>query len=175
MITLLTILLILLAAVILAVIAAMLAGDDRDTTQAADRDADPAPLPPARPAAELLVGAHAAPVGSAQVPAPGTTIAPPAPTPPPAPYASRHGAESAPAPWFTRPDLYSPAFAAQVGIDPAPVATPQRPDHGHGSLPHDRIPGTCEPRCDDRPCPADLDHPRCVEACLTATTDGATR
>lgn len=70
-----------------------------------DSDVDPAPLPPALPAADLLVGTDASPVGRARVPDPGQTIDPPTSRP----YVGRHEYAGEP--------LYRNAFAAQVGID----------------------------------------------------------
>jgi hypothetical protein len=94
-------LLILALAVALALFVAACATD----TVPDDRDTDPAPLPPA---ADLLVGAHAAPVGRARVPDPGQTLDPPVGRP----YVGRHGGGVI----GEEPALVRPAFAAVMNL-----------------------------------------------------------
>lgn len=105
MTTLLAILLSLAAAAVLAWIVALLAGDGRS----ASADVPPL-LPPARPLSPLG-GAHAAPMGRAQVADRSLVIDPPAARP----YVSKHHDDTV----DVASSLYRPAFAAQVGISPA--------------------------------------------------------
>lgn len=84
-------------------------------TVPADRDVDPAPLPPARPVGDLGTVPDGVPVGRARVPDPAATVDPPTDPPTSRPYVGRHE--------YTGEALFRPAFAARVGIDPLTDAT----------------------------------------------------
>lgn len=98
-------LLILALGVALALFVAACATD----TVPADRDTDPAELPPARPVGDLFTALDGAPVGRARVPDPAATVDPPTDPPTSRPYVGRHEYAGEP--------LFRSAFAAQVGID----------------------------------------------------------